>query len=53
MALANPAVSSIVSSPLLLHPRVNKALIALVAKKLVSKSSDKVSNGSLVCMAMY
>jgi hypothetical protein len=35
-------VGAIVSSPVLLHPRVNKALIALVAKKLVVKSSAKV-----------
>ncbi len=35
-------VGAIVSSPVLLHPRVNKALIALVAKKFVIKSSAKV-----------
>ncbi|BEJ02739.1 hypothetical protein CcaverHIS631_0705340 [Cutaneotrichosporon cavernicola] len=36
-------IAAIVSSPTLLHPRVNKALIALVAKKLVAKTSEKVS----------
>ncbi|BEI87195.1 hypothetical protein CcaverHIS002_0705410 [Cutaneotrichosporon cavernicola] len=34
-------IAAIVSSPTLLHPRVNKALIALVAKKLVAKTSEK------------
>ncbi|CAK9782294.1 hypothetical protein CC85DRAFT_268912, partial [Cutaneotrichosporon oleaginosum] len=35
------AIGAIVGQPPLLHSRVNKALIALVAKKLVTKTSDK------------
>ncbi|BEJ18220.1 hypothetical protein CspHIS471_0704970 [Cutaneotrichosporon sp. HIS471] len=38
-------IAAIVSSPTLLHPRVNKALIALVAKKLVAKTSEKIASG--------
>lgn len=44
LTIANFAVADIVSAPLLPQAKVNKALIALVQKKLVTKTVSGVSD---------